>query len=222
MALTFQAIICDMDGLLLDTERLGIEAFVQAAQNRGLAEKLDIRAAFLKCVGYRLPESDEIITREFSAFTDVPELLRDWAEVLAPMMQGPIPTKPGAAELFAHVQALGLPIAVATSTRTDTAKAHLAQAGLLAFVTLVIGGDQVTHGKPDPETYLLAARRLGVDITRTAAFEDSDIGTLAAVRSGARTVQIPDLKDPCTKTRALGHIIAPTLLTGAQAVGLMD
>lgn len=215
-----QAIICDMDGLLLDSERMCLDALLHVAADHGLVGKIDITAAFLKCVGNRAAESNAIMHREFGHFTDVDQLLVDWSAHLAPLRAGPIPTKLGAADLLAKLHQLGYPIAVATSTKTDMAEEHLRHAGLLPFIRLVVGGDQVIESKPAPETYLTAATRLRVDISRCVAFEDSDLGTLAAVRSGARTVQVPDLKQPSAQTVALGHFIAPTLALGAIMAGL--
>lgn len=210
-----------MDGLLLDTERMARDTLLQVAEAHGLMGKADVLATFMDCVGTRAARSDEIMEAAFGAFTNVTQLRKDWTAALAPLRAGVIPTKAGASELFPLVKAQGLPIAVATSTQTDMAEEHLKHAGLWEYVTLVVGGDQVSEGKPAPETYLTAAKRLGVDITRCVAFEDSDVGTLAAVRSGARTVQIPDLKQPSDAIRALGHIIAPDLLTGARRAGVV-
>lgn len=210
-----------MDGLLLDTERMARDTLLLVAEAHGLMDKADVLAVFMECVGTRAARSDEIMEAGFGRFTDVAQLRKDWTAALAPLRAGVIPIKEGAATLFELVQAKGLPIAVATSTQTDMAEEHLKNAGLWPFVSLIVGGDQVVEGKPAPETYLTAATRLGVDIARCVAFEDSDVGTLAAVRSGARTVQVPDLKQPSETTRALGHIIAPNLLSGARLAGVV-
>ena len=119
------------------------------------------------------------------------------------------------------MQDAGIPCMVATSTRTDHALHHLQKAGIFDLVTHVVGGDQVTLGKPESEIYLKAAATAGFDAKDCAAFEDSDPGTLAAVRSGATTVQVPDLKPPSQKTLALGHVVAHDLLAGAQKIGLV-
>jgi beta-phosphoglucomutase-like phosphatase (HAD superfamily) len=113
------------------------------------------------------------------------------------------------------------PRIVATSTGTENAFHHLQIAGIYDLTSDVVGGDQVTHGKPDPEIYLKAAVKAGVCAEDCAAFEDSDPGTLAAVRSGATTVQVPDLKQPSDRTRSLGHVIAEDLLSGAKEIGLI-
>ena len=210
-----------MDGLLLDTERMARDMFLVTAMAHGLVDEAEVLEVFLRCVGTRAATSNEIIAKAFGDRIDVDQFRKNWTAALMPLWASNIPTKQGAAAMFALVKAQGLPIAVATSTKTDLAEEHLKHAGLWEYVTLVVGGDQVSEGKPAPETYLTAAKRLGVDITCCVAFEDSDVGTPAAVRSGARTVQIPDLKQPSDATRALGHIIAPDLLTGARRAGVV-
>jgi len=115
----------------------------------------------------------------------------------------------------------GIPCAVATSTRTETAIGHLRKASLHSYFRATIGGDRVTRGKPDSEIYLKAASELGVSIEDCAIFEDSDPGTLAAIASGARVVQVPDVKPPSAALKENGHLIAETLLGGARKIGLV-
>ena len=115
-----------------------------------------------------------------------------------------------------------MPYIIATSTRTDRAHAALARAGLDDLFARVIGGDRVTASKPAPDIYLLACRTLGLPPQDCAAFEDSPNGVRAAVAAGLRTVQVPDILMPDAELRALGHIVAPDLASGARALGLLD
>ena len=87
-------------------------------------------------------------------------------------------------------------------------------------MSTVVGGEQVERGKPDPEIYCKAAALANHDSHNCAAFEDSDAGTLAAVRSGALTVQV-DLRAPLPQTVALGHLVAKDLYAGALRIGLI-
>ncbi|MEO0750103.1 MAG: HAD-IA family hydrolase, partial [Pseudomonadota bacterium] len=72
-----------------------------------------------------------------------------------------------------------------------------------------------------PEAYIAAAESLGYKAEDCIAFEDTDTGVRAAVASGARTVQVPDLVPPSADVIALGHLIVPTLIEGAVSMGLM-
>ena len=88
-------------------------------------------------------------------------------------------------------------------------------------MSTVFGGEQVEHDKPDPEIYCKAAALANHVSHNCEAFEDSDAGTLAAVRSGALTVQVPDLIAPLPQTVALGHLVAKDLYAGALRIGLI-
>jgi len=129
-----------------------------------------------------------------------------WDELLVEIFGMGIPVKPFAKELLEGLAAAEIPVAVATSTRTSRALEHLEDVQLLPLIQAVVGGEQVTHPKPAPEIYHKAASMLGMKSEWCVAFEDSDTGTTAAVRSGARTVQVPDLKQPSDATIALEHM----------------
>jgi beta-phosphoglucomutase-like phosphatase (HAD superfamily) len=97
--------------------------------------------------------------------------------------------------------------AIATSTAHQTARDKLERAGLISYFELIVGGDQVAKGKPDPETYLKAAELLDVRPHQCLALEDSDNGVLAAHGAGMNVIQIPDLKEPSVEIKSLGHTV---------------
>jgi HAD superfamily hydrolase (TIGR01509 family) len=123
----------------------------------------------------------------------------------------PAPLKEGALGLLDAVGQLGLPLAVATSSRTAHAIEKLGQAGLLERFRTVIGADQVQRPKPDPEVYLTAAERLGADPRACLALEDSEYGVRAAHAAGMTVIQVPDMTQPTADLRALGHIVLDSL-----------
>lgn len=213
-----KGVLFDMDGLLLDTERVCLETFVQTRRQFALPGNPE---TFMRCIGLRADRGDAIIRDSLASPDDMPTFIAAWHIEIARALDHKIPVKQGAAKLLQLLADRGLPMAVATSTHTAKACAHLEKAGLLPFFTHVVGGNLVTHGKPDPETYHVAAAQLGLRAADCAAFEDSNTGTRAAVASGARTVQVPDMIKPAPDVRALGHVIAPSLLEGAIAIGLM-
>ncbi len=213
------AVIFDMDGLLLDTERLCCDAFVEAGSAFGLPDLTDL---FLKCIGMRMAESNNIVRTGLDGRVDFDAFIALWRHKNAEKHRLGIPLKPGAREVLTDLRTQGIATAVATSTNTTSATDHLTKVGLAGFIDHIIGGNQVTRGKPAPDIYLLAAERLGYATKDCFAFEDSDPGTLAAVHSGATTIQIPDLKQPAPEVLQLGHIVAPNLLAGARIVGLLS
>jgi len=209
-----------MDGLLLDTERLCMKAFIRTGEDFGLTGEIDLNAVFLSCIGHRADISDAIIADALGNRLPIKTFTDAWDKLLVDVYGTGVPVKAGAAEMLGALGDLGIPVAVATSTRTTRALEHLEDVGLLPLIQVVVGGDQVVRPKPAPEVYDKAAAMLGLKAAHCVAFEDSDTGTMAAVASGARTVQVPDLKGPSAETVALGHIIAPDLMTGARQAGL--
>ena len=214
----YKAVLFDMDGLLIDSERQFFKSFLQTCAEFDL---LNMEQVFYDCIGLRSADSSIVLQKALGHLVDLTAFNAAWFEHAEQQRAQNIPLKSGARELLSLLQDAGIPRMVATSTRTDHALQHLQKAGISDLVTHVVGGDQVTLGKPEPEIYLKAAATAGFDAQDCAAFEDSDPGTLAAVRSGATTVQVPDLKPPSQKTLALGHVVAHDFLAGAQKIGLI-
>lgn len=146
----------------------------------------------------------------------------EWSTRITATLSKGVPVKPGALELLQILTENGHSLAVATSTRTVTATNQLDASQLLKYFECVVGGDQVSKPKPDPETYHKAAASLGYEAKQCIAFEDSETGVRAAIASGARTVQVPDLIPPSDETRAMGHLIVPNLIEGAISIGLIE
>lgn len=211
-------VIFDMDGLLLDTEKVCLDCFVETRRAYDLSASPEV---FLRTVGLRGKESDQIIIESLNGEVGFKDFSREWDRRIAASLKHDIPVKAGALKLLKKLKQKGHPMAVATSTRTDTARKHLEKADLLGFFDIVVGGDQVKKGKPDPEVYLKAASRIGYPATSCYAFEDSETGVKAAHASGAKTIQIPDLIEPSSNLKSLGHLIAPSLLKGAIMAGMI-
>ncbi|RZW12429.1 MAG: HAD family phosphatase [Rhodobacteraceae bacterium] len=208
-----------MDGLLLDTERVCSEAFVEVTDAYGVAADR-AEAFFLTLVG-----TSSLVTRkgiiEFIDGVDIDRFVHDWHDVMHRLMAGGVPVKPTVAETIGRMAQDGHRMAVVTSTGGARARDHLGEAGLLAHFSLVVGGDEVTANKPDPAPYLHAADRLGVDPARSVAFEDSDRGVASATAAGCTVVQIPDLRPPGQPFPALGQRSAEELRGAVFGLGLM-
>jgi HAD superfamily hydrolase (TIGR01509 family) len=187
----FTAAIFDMDGLLLDSERIIMQAWLSSAQEERLVLS---EPDFLQVVGCGAEESRTRLSELLGGHGRF-QLVRDRARAKLRTQPGVVfPLKPGALRLLALLRQRGVPCAVASSTFVDEVRCRLEKVGVLDFFQAVAGGDEVSRSKPDPAVYLLAAERLGVPPLRCLAFEDSDLGARAAHQAGLRVVVVPDLK----------------------------
>ncbi len=205
----FDAVIFDMDGLLLDTERLALDAFHSTCSAFNLGDLTDL---FKKCIGTNAGMGKSILKDGLKGIADFEEFSSMWESEYRKVTEGrPIPLKEGAEELINHIDKIGKPMAVATSSNYGSAKKKLQCSGILHFFKHIIGGDQVVRSKPDPEIYLKAASALLTEPSKCIAFEDSKNGVKAAVAAGMTVVQIPDLVFPDEELLNLGHIVLESL-----------
>jgi HAD superfamily hydrolase (TIGR01509 family) len=129
-----------------------------------------------------------------------------------------IPQKPGLRELLDYLDDHAIRKAVATSTSQVEAHATLRAGRISERFSTVVTGDQIEHGKPAPDIYLLAAHRLGVDPQHCVALEDSEAGILAAAAAGMYTIMVPDTKEPSAEVAAYARHIFPTLHEARQLI----
>ncbi|MGE8281314.1 MAG: HAD family hydrolase [Stenotrophomonas sp.] len=202
-----QAVVFDMDGLMLDSERALLGCLEQAAQSHGLTLE---RSLLLSLIG-----SPDAVTRQKLAdvlgLARTDTLLADSYARYGAIVDAGVPLRPGIIELLELLDQHGIPRAVATATRSPLAQRKLAAAGLLSYFQFVATSTDVAHSKPAPDIYLHAARGLGVDPVHCLALEDSPTGVRAALAAGMTTIQIPDLLEPDEQVRGLGHHITTSL-----------
>jgi HAD superfamily hydrolase (TIGR01509 family) len=183
------AVLFDMDGLLIDSEPLWLEAETAVMARLGAGWTEEDQAQLLggsleRTVRYLLGKA----TRPVPA-----DLVGEWlmADITERVRQDGVPLRPGARELLTAVAAAGLPSALVTSSERSFMDAVLASTRL-RFDVLVCAED-VTVTKPDPEPYLLAAKLIGVSPGDCSALEDSPNGVAAAEAAGCRVFVVPSL-----------------------------
>ena len=185
-----RAVLFDMDGLLVDTEPLWFEVETEVMARLGGAWT---EADQQELLGSSLENS----VRYFSARAAVPAAPADIAEwmiggIVDKVRDRGVTMMPGAARLVAEVAASGLRYALVTSSQRRFVDAVLSRTGL-RFPVVVTGTD-VTRGKPHPEPYLLAARRLGAEPGGCVVLEDSPTGVTAAEAAGCFVIAVPTLR----------------------------
>jgi HAD superfamily hydrolase (TIGR01509 family) len=210
------AVLFDMDGLMLDSERAIIDCWREAAVE--LRVEVD-DALWFRMIGMHEKDYVPLMLRTMDE-----EQVRGLREGCYARYHRRI--EDGIA-LHAHVrdvlddlQARAVPRAVVTSTQRMRADRKLATSGIADFFDIVITGSDVTDPKPAPEGYLKAATALGVDPARCVVFEDSAFGVRAALAAGMTPIQVPDLLEPDDATRALGHRIVADLAQGYALTGI--
>jgi HAD superfamily hydrolase (TIGR01509 family) len=206
------AVICDLDGLLFDSERRTRHAW-QAAM-RSLGHELD-DAFYTTLIGRKIAISENMVAERFSVAA---QTFRDaWrGQHHQLVVSGPVAPRPGALALIAWLEQRQIPRAIATSSIRADAERTLGS--VITRFPVVVTGDQVTRGKPDPEIYLAAAAALGIAPDQCAALEDSEPGIAAAHAAGMRAMMVPDLKQPSAQTLAIAHGIYPSLVEARQEI----
>lgn len=208
--MNFKAAIFDMDGLLLDTERVAMNTFEQACKVLGFPFHSEI---YLGIIGRNAAGIEEVIRSGYGDDLDYPKLNQEWQTRYREVVtKQAIPKKLGVESLLAWLKSNGYKIAVATSSKKEVAQIKLSLANIDHYFDAFATGCEVSNGKPDPEIFLLAAQRLGIEPHHCIAFEDSNNGTQAAVAAKMTTFQIPDLVEPTEEIRNMGHHIHSSLL----------
>jgi HAD superfamily hydrolase (TIGR01509 family) len=185
------AVLWDMDGTLLDSEKLWDIPLFEAAERLGGQLSAPARAAM---VGSNVPTTLDILFNDLGRTPDDTERAETAAFIdkrMTELMAGPLPWQPGAPEALAMVRATALPTALVTSTERFLTELGLDTLGRHHFDVIVCGDEVDGRNKPLPDPYLKAARLLGVDPTRTLAIEDSPTGAQSAESAGCTVIVIP-------------------------------
>ncbi len=199
-----KAVIFDMDGLLLDSERPYRDAWLVVSNQKGYPLNA---STYMQAVGRDDRDTRAIFCAHFGNDFPYDEICADVRLIMdRETGERGHALKDGVLDLLEYLVLRSIPCAVATSTMRQKALMRLGQANILRYIRDVSGGDEVAKGKPEPDLYLLAAKKLGIAPGHCLVFEDSAPGARAAHKAGMDVIVVPDLMEPPEDVRgfALG------------------
>jgi HAD superfamily hydrolase (TIGR01509 family) len=194
-----RAVIFDMDGLMLDTEKPMIPIWIEAGKIIGW----DIKAeTAISTIGINGDDIRKLCMNELGVDFPYDKFNQELHRLFNEEFEKGIAHKPGLIQLLDHLAALEIPLAVATSSRRNSALWKLEKAGILDRFSYITCGDEVERGKPAPDIFLRAAKLLNVSPALCVGFEDSSAGLQALASAGISSVFIKDVVEPPKKILA--------------------
>jgi HAD superfamily hydrolase (TIGR01509 family) len=206
---TIDAVVFDMDGLMLDTEPLYKAAWQAGCRECGY-ELTD--AVYATLVGRPTPACEQVLMDTFGVGFPLDRFQHTWPSLWRVAATNGIQHKPGLLPLLAFLRERAVRTAVATSSEASFTEFSLGQAGLLHRFDVVVTGDLIARGKPAPDIYLAAAGQLGVAPHRCVALEDSEAGIVAASAAGMVAVLVPDWVPPSAVAQRAASQVFPSLV----------
>lgn len=196
-----------MDGLLIDSERMIMQACIAAAKEIGITYT---QAEYVELIGRAWPDSTRIMTQQLGSEENFQHVMQC---INASMDNdgNAFPLKTGALSLLQYYKANKISCGVASSSPISHIKERLTAVGVLDYFSAITSGHEVENGKPNPDIYLLAMQRLQVSASECIAFEDSEPGAMAAIAAGLRVVIVPDLKQPRDDVKEASFTVVDSL-----------
>lgn len=208
----YQAVIFDMDGLLVDSEIVWHKAEEDMFSALGVEYTEQVRS---KVVGLRVDEFMAVLHDHYGLSQPVEQLISDLNNMMIERIPHEVKPKPGAVELLSYLKQNGIPMAVASNSSARIISTTMTAQGWNDLLPIQCTADDEKAGKPAPDVYLTAARRLGVDPTQAVGIEDSTNGSRGVVNAGMTCLTVPDLSH--TSPAAFADI-TPHVFTDLHAV----
>jgi len=188
------AVIFDMDGLMFDTENLTIPIWEPAGSLYGYNITRDI---VMQLIGISRKRSHELLQEIFGADFPFEKIHAEFRRLVnKEIEENGVPKKPGLDFLLDKLYTAKIPFGLATSSSTATATNNLKKTGVIEKFTAITCGDEVENGKPAPDIFLLAAKKLGFPPSECVGLEDSPAGLRGLHSAGIKSIFIKDVIEP--------------------------
>ena len=218
-------VIFDMDGVIVDSEAVYLAGYLHAAELYDLPIE-DMKTAVGRAVGVIDAMERQIMIETFGhlpqfSMNKTYKACRDYFNNI--VETGQMQLKPGAAEILQFLRNKNIPVGLASSSPRVMIKKVLERHDVLRYFDVIVSGDMVMKGKPDPEIFLRCADAMGIPVSKyseTFVIEDSHNGIRAAYAAGMKPVMVPDQLPPTQEMREKAAVILPSLTDAAQWLDL--
>ena len=218
-------VIFDMDGVIVDSEAVYLAGYLHAAELYDLPIE-DMKTAVGRAVGVIDAMERQIMIETFGhlpqfSMDKTYKACRDYFNNI--VETGQMQLKPGAAQILQLLKNRNIPVGLASSSPRVMIEKVLERHDVLQYFDVVISGDMVLKGKPDPEIFLRCADAMGIPVSKyseTFVIEDSHNGIRAAYAAGMKPVMVPDQLPPTQEMREKAAVILPSLTDAAQWLDL--
>ena len=218
-------VIFDMDGVIVDSEAAYLAGYLHAAELYDLPIE-DMRTAVGRAVGVIDAMERQIMIETFGhlpqfSMNKTYKACRDYFNNI--VETGQMQLKPGAAQILQLLKNRNIPVGLASSSPRTMIEKVLERHDVLRYFDVIVSGDMVMKGKPDPEIFLRCADAMGIPVSKyseTFVIEDSHNGIRAAYAAGMKPVMVPDQLPPTQEMREKAAVILPSLTDVAQWLDL--
>lgn len=205
-----KTIVFDMDGVLFDTENVGIRAWHQAAEELRID---NVENIINNCRGLNEEATKRYITNFYNGKLDADKCLKLFFKKHQEIIdESGVPLKTGVHELLSYLKENNYTIALASSTRKELVVNYLKEVNILEYFSVIVTGDMIEKGKPEPDIYLRACKEVDKEPKNCIAIEDSFNGIKSAYRANMNVIMVPDVVQPTEEISKMLYKKLDTLL----------
>ncbi len=206
-------VIFDMDGTLLDTQRICVPAFEYAGGLQGLS---GVGEVVRDVCGMKQAAWSAVLKERFPAI-DLEKFIPEMRDYI--IKNGVVRYKEGAREILEYLKCRGIKMALASGSGPATVRHHMNVVEGLGYFDVIVAGDDVKKGKPEPDIFLECARRLGAEPSSCFVFEDSPLGIIAGHRAGMKCIGVPEIAEFSPEVRDMMYAFLPKI---SDAIGIFE